>query len=94
MSKIDVDISNIKSKSIPQLENNIICLNNIKNNLDSIELINGFSHTTYIKESVNKINKIINDINVIKKEIQDITKIITNTDTNLYYNALGIENKK
>lgn len=94
MSKIDVDISNIKSKSIPQLENNIICLNNIKNNLDSIELINGFSHTTYIKESVNKINQIINDINVIKKEIQDITKIITNTDTNLYYNALGIENKK
>ena len=59
MSKIDVDISNIKSKSIPQLENNIICLNNIKNNLDSIELINGFSHTTYIKESVNKINQII-----------------------------------
>ena len=49
---------------------------------------------TYIKESVNKINQIINDINVIKKEIQDITKIITNTDTNLYYNALGIENKK
>lgn len=94
MSKIDVNIDNIKSISIPQLEDNISSLNNIKNNLDSIELINGFSHTTYIKESVNSIDKIITDIDSIKKEIEDITKEISNADTNLYYNAIGIENKK